>query len=171
MLCGRITTQGRREFYFYAKTESDFAKAVEGALAAFKEYKFDLGSQEDPLWGHYLGVLYPSPEDLERIKNGKVLDVLREKGDVLSTPRDVQHWIYFRSHESRSLFRRAAIDSGFEVMFESDSSKTTLPFGISVMRKQSVDREQIDASVIELFRLAQQYEGDYDGWETPVVTE
>jgi hypothetical protein len=34
ILSGRITTEGRREFYFYGETKNGFRKAVEDALAS-----------------------------------------------------------------------------------------------------------------------------------------
>jgi len=84
ILCGRITTEGRREFYFDGETKDDFRKAAGQALTGFDGYKFDVGEQEDSLWEPYLNVLYPSPEDLQRIANMALLSVLAEKDDVLT---------------------------------------------------------------------------------------
>jgi len=91
------------------------------------------------------------------------------KGDVLTVPREVQHWLYFRSEQSCALFRDAAIAAGFKVVSE-PSSKGDLPFGIVLARTQSVEQESIDRTVIELLHLSRRFDGDYDGWETPVVT-
>jgi uncharacterized protein (TIGR01619 family) len=168
--CGRITIQGRREFYFYAETKDGFREAVTGALAGFEEYKFDLGEQEDELWEQYLNVLYPSAEEVERIKNRELVDVLIEQGDVLTAARDVRHWIYFRSERSRSLFREAAVKAGFRIVWESRTEDDT-PFGISIVRRQPVEQGLIDSTVIELVKLSKRFEGDYDGWETLVVTQ
>jgi uncharacterized protein (TIGR01619 family) len=170
ILGGRITTEGRREFYFYGETRDGFSGAVTTALAAFKGYKFDIGEQEDSLWEQYLNVLYPSAEDLERIKNRDLLDVLEEKGDVLSVEREVQHWMYFHSEASRASFRKVVVEAGFSIVSES-RAKADRPFGISIVRTQPVEQALIDATVIELLRLTQQFQGEYDGWETPVITQ
>ena len=167
--CGRITTDGRREFYFYGETKEGLGAAVRTALADFREYKFDIGSQQDSLWEQYLNVLYPSAQDLERIKNSDLLEVLAEHGDVPGAARDVQRWMYFPTEESRALFRREASNAGFKVESESHLDGDR-PFGISVIRRQSVEKELIDATVIELLRLVERFQGEYDGWETPVVT-
>src|SRR5208282_349470 len=168
--CGRITTEGRREFYFYGETSDGFGEAVKTALAGFDGYRFGTGMQKDPLWEQYLDVLCPSPEDLERIKNRDLLEVLAEKGDVLSAAREVQHWLYFRSEQSRTSFREVAANSGFRIVAQSHA-KGDLPFGISVARTQAVEQELIDATVVELLGLARRFEGDYDGWETPIVSQ
>jgi uncharacterized protein (TIGR01619 family) len=170
LLCGRITTEGRREFYFYGETKDGFREAVRGALAAFERYKFDLGGQEDPSWGQYLKVLYPSPEDLERIANMDLLDQLVKRGDVLAVPREVKHWMSFPSEQSRALFREAAVLGGYGILGEKNSNGE-FPFGISVTRTQSIEQKLIDRTVIELLRLCRNFNGDYEGWETPVVTQ
>ena len=126
--------------------------------------------QEDSEWGQYLNVLYPSPDDLQRIANMDLLDVLREKGDVLTVAREVQHWMYFGSEQSRSQFRDTATAAGFRVISES-TSEGSLPFGIVLARTQSIEQESVDRTVIELLNLTRRFDGEYDGWETPVVTQ
>jgi uncharacterized protein (TIGR01619 family) len=168
--CGRITTEGRREFYFYGETKSGFSQAVEAALQGFEGYRYDTGCQDDSEWGQYLNVLYPSPEDLQRIANMDLLDVLLKKGDVLTVAREVQHGIYFRSEASQSSFRDTAISAGVKIVSE-PTAKGELPFGIVVARTQSIEQNTIDRTVLELFNLARRVDGDYDGWETPVVTQ
>ncbi len=132
--CGRITTQGRREFYFYGETPHGFHKAVRESLLGFDGYKFDAGEREDSAWEHYLGVLYPSPHDLQRIANLDLLDMLLEQGDILTVAREVQHWLYFPSESSRALFRAAACAADFTIVSESDSDGQS-PFGIAVLAR------------------------------------
>ena len=168
--CGRITTDGRREFYFYGETEDGFRQAVSAGMKGFDEYRFDIGSQRDSEWDQYLNVLYPSPEDLQRIANMDLLDVLLKRGDVLTAAREVQHWIYFPSESARILFRDAAAAMGYRIVSE-PNSKGELPFGIVVGRAQSIEQASIDRTVIELLHLSERFDGEYNGWETPVVTQ
>jgi uncharacterized protein (TIGR01619 family) len=170
ILSGRITTEGRREFYFYGETEDGFRNAVREALKGFEGYKSDLGEQEDSSWNQYLNVLYPSLENLERIANIDLLDELNKKGDVLTVSREVQHWMSFRSEQSRRLFRETATGAGYGIVGETDSDGE-FPFSISVTRTQSIEQKLIDQTVIELLRLCRTFNGDYEGWETPVVTQ
>jgi regulator of RNase E activity RraB len=170
IFCCAITTKGRREFYYYGETRERYREAIAAAMARFQGYEFDAGDKEDPLWEQYLDVLYPSTEDLERIKNRDLLDVLEGKGDVLTVVREVRHWIYFRSAGSRDSFREAAVKLGYKIGSQMDGDGST-PFGLTVLRDQSVEQETADAIVLELLRLAQQFQGEYDGWETPIVTQ
>lgn len=169
ILSGRITTQGRREFYFYGETRDRFHKAVRDVLDRFEGYKFEVGEQKDPSWNQYLNVLYPSLEDLERIANTDLLDQLVKKGDLLTVPREIQHWISFRSEQARHSFREAVRAAGYGIAGETVSDGE-FPFGISITRTQSIEQKVIDQTVIELLKLCHNFNGDYEGWETPVVT-
>ena len=166
---GRITSDGRREFYFYAVGDKAFRAAVSEVIDQFKQYKFDLGSHNDAVWYQYFEVLFPSEEDLEKIKNRGVLDVLRGQGDTLSPVRDVHHWIYFRSRENRERFAAKARELGYTVEGESEHPHGPHPFGLHVTRDQSVTTDEIDKAVLELFRLAKQVDGEYDGWEAQLI--
>lgn len=170
ILSGRITTQGRREFYFYGEKREGFRNSVEAALKDFEGYKFDLGDEDDPGWEQYINVLYPSPEDLQRIANMDLLDVLKKNGDVHTVAREVQHWLYFGSDSSRAHFRDAVAGSDFNIDSEY-MSEGQLPYCIVVPRTQSVEQSAIDSTVIELLQLAQEFGGEYDGWETPIIPQ
>lgn len=142
--CGRITTEGRREFYFYAEKKEGFKDAVASALDGFADYKFETGWKHDPLWEQYLNVLYPSPEEFERIKNREVLEVLAARGDVAGASRDVQHWMYFKTADSRGSFKDAVAKAGYRIESESHLEEEEFPFGISVIRNQPAEQGLID---------------------------
>jgi uncharacterized protein (TIGR01619 family) len=167
---GRITSDGHREFYFYGATDKGFRSAVAEAMGRFKQYKFDLDSQKDPEWNQYLNVLYPSDEDLQKMKNQDLLGVLMKHGDSLTSVRDVHHWIYFRSREDRAWFASKVRGLGYKIEHESERHDDPHPFEFQITRDQSVTPDQIDDAVIELFRLARQVNAEYDGWEAQVIT-
>lgn len=169
-LVGRITTAGRREFYFYGPRPDEFETAVAIALKSFSDYEFDTGAKEDPEWSQYLNVLYPSPEEHQRIKNRHVIDVLEKHGDSLKKPRPVSHWAYFKSAQDRNTFIAKAVGAGFKVInqSQSDDLEADHPFGVTLERMDRVDWDSINEVTLELFRSAEQVNGDYDGWETRI---
>lgn len=164
--CGRITTNGRREFYYYAARAQGLEQAVEETLAKFNGYEFECGSKPDPEWKQYLEVLYPSEETRQRMENRKVLDVLEKNGDTLQRPRDISHWIYFRTDAERKEFLAAVVPLQYRLQSESEMEEKPYPKGICIVRFQSVKQNEIDDAVAELFRLAKTHGGEYDGWET-----
>jgi uncharacterized protein (TIGR01619 family) len=170
ILSGRITTDGRREFYFYGLHSDAFDSAVVDALAFFPGYEFDSGFQKDPEWKQYLEVLYPSDENLQRMKNRSVLDVLERKGDTLEASRDIFHWIYFRTKSDREAFWTVIQLLSYRLQSKPEKAGGDFPFGLCIVRFQSVKQDYIDEAVIELFRCAKEFRGDYDGWETKVIS-
>jgi regulator of RNase E activity RraB len=168
--CGRITSAGHREFYFYAKTNVGFRLAAQTAVKAFPDYRFELAESHDQDWQFYSSVLYPSDEEFERIANRDLLDELVKRGDVVSIAREVQHWMKFPTHESRTLFRNEAEKAGYMIGYEVQGEGCR-PFGLTVFRSQPVRKDLIDETVLQLFQLARRFGGEYEGWETQVTTE
>ena len=166
---GRITTDGRREFYFYGGSTDGFEAAIRAVMSSFTPYKFDLGKQHEPDWNQYSNVLYPSEESMERIKNMDVLEVLEKHGDTLEPVRDVHHWIYFKTSNDRRLFGEQVQQLGYEVENESEDLTEEFPYSVQIVRDQSVTPGKIDDAVLELFRLAKELDGEYDGWEAQVI--
>jgi uncharacterized protein (TIGR01619 family) len=168
-MCGQITTDGRREVYFYASQPQYFEEEVKRSLAQFELYEFDCNKQQDPAWNQYLNVLYPSEEDIERIKNREVLSVLERHGDTLGSPRDILHWAYFKTVDDRSDFRNSAQALGYRTDSESQLKEKDCPYGICIGKQQDMESDALDRAVIELFRAAKRANGEYDGWESPVI--
>lgn len=172
-LVGRVTTCGRREFYFYAKSEEGFDDTIAEAMQQFDQYEYETGSQTDDEWAQYLEVLYPNAEDAQQIFNRQTIDNLVEAGDTLTTPREVNHFVNFRSTDDRSRFVAAAASTRFEITGEDfdDDPDCELPYSVSLSHVSPVDEETIDEVTFELFDLAQEFDGEYEGWETRVVLD
>jgi len=166
---GRITTDGRREFYYYLSQPPGDGSEISRALHSFPEYEFDWGKKHDPGWEQYFSVLCPSEEELETIKNERVLETLEEHGDRLEQEREVRHWAYFKTARDRETFVAGVRDLGYAVQSTSEDTKEPYPFQVCIGRTDRVDRDSINEIVFELFRLAKATNGLYDGWETEVV--
>lgn len=166
---GRVTTQGRREFYFYVPQVPLDSIAIDQALRSFSGYEYEIGTQEDSLWHQYLSVLYPSKEELQKIKNRQVLEVLQKNGDQLDQPREVSHWIYFRREADRDAFSHEMQELRYQIIPCKPDPQLPYPYGVQIRRVDRVDEESINDTVVETFRFAQASDGDYDGWETEVV--
>lgn len=169
-LAGGITTDGRREFYYYGSHANGFETAVAEVAAAFPEYDLDHGTQHDPQWTQYLNVLFPSDDDLQKIANREVLDVMQREGDQPEVPREVLHWSYFVSEADRASFKRAISEAGYRVDSEGYYAKSENPFGICFAKVQDLAASSIDTTVLELVRVTEQFNGEYDGWEAQVVS-
>jgi regulator of RNase E activity RraB len=126
-----------------------------------------------PEWDHYLGTLYPSDTNLQRMQNRRLLEGLAAEGDVHELPRKVDHWLYFADEEGRMACRDTLTAIGFELEEETvaEDEGSQLPFALVVSRVDSVDKQSINGVTLELVRLAGECRGDYDGWGCEATRE
>ena len=164
---GRITTAGRREFYFYANIES-IARA---ALARFGAYRIKAWSQADPLWKHYAQVLYPRGASLRWITNRAVLEALAARGDRPEALRPVTHFSYFQSAGQRAAFMISVENAGFATKKLTDTGRAAdaRPYGLIYEIAQSASLAVITQTTGLLTQLSEKNGGQYDGWEAPVT--
>jgi hypothetical protein len=140
-------------------------------LQRFETYKFETGSKFDEEWEQYLGLLYPSDSNLQRMFNRRVLESLEDNGDVHEVPRKVDHWLEFQTREARAACRDTlvAIEFALEEEFDAEDAADPYPHSLVVSRVDSVDSHTINGVTLELARLAGEHGGKYEGWECPVM--
>lgn len=170
IFAGAETTQAKRRFYFYSSEIALYDKFISEEMVKFPSYEFEFTSWDEENWESYLGFLYPSDEDLQRMGNRDVIETLEERGDDLKTPRQVDHWIYFESKDDRSKFINQILDDGFEID-EQEKQPWDSEYTLHITRTERVNQDNIDEIVLKLFRLAKQFGGRYDGWETEIIKE
>lgn len=169
-LVGRVTGNGRREFYFYAAEPGELSASVAAVMKNFADYRHESGSTFQPDWEQYF-MLYPSESNLERMLNRRRLEALAADGDVHDLPRKVDHWFAFAEESTRSACRDqlAAIEFAIEEESQSEDEGERLSFALIVSRADSVDTHTINGITIELARLAREHNGRYDGWQCAVT--
>jgi regulator of RNase E activity RraB len=169
-LAGRITGDGRREFYYYGRTPSNLDLLVEQELASFPGYRYDFDTQPDPDWRQYLDLLYPTEENYQRIKNMAVLEALGNAGDDPEIVRPVWHYVFFNSDDGRKRFVEWSKDNGFQEAerLRTDGPGKLEPGMVCVVQSHCARPDEIDNYVLEVFGAAKQFGGEYDGWETRV---
>lgn len=165
---GRCTSDGLRDFYFYIGSEVVWHDRVEACMRSFPSYQYRIGSRADPDWYTYRSYLYPSDTNLQSIQNRRVCDTLERNGDDLSVARDIDHWAEFPDPAARDLFIAEARKLGFTVRALTTSEEDG-KFSAQVCRRDIPSRNGIDEVTLPLHRLALEYGGEYDGWETVVL--
>jgi len=168
---GRITSVGTRSFSIYVGKEGNVKQVVAETIVMADGYTAEVAFSKDPKWVHYLEELYPTPAERQSMLNRRVVDGLRKEGDDLSKPRPVDHFLYFPDARSRQAFLSQAREMGFQLLGKLPEAKPRdLPFGLSIVREDFVHPPHcIDDFVAKLMNLAEQYEGEYDGWGCEIV--
>jgi uncharacterized protein (TIGR01619 family) len=168
---GRITNDGRREFYFYSNAGDDFEKVVTKALADYKQYKFDAWAVANAEWAQYLNVLFPSAVNLRWMGDRKVVDQLELHGDSLITPREIEHWAYFSSEQDRAAFAASVTSCGFNIQNEHHSESSRNEFGLMFTKLQEAKLTSVYETTSFLEVEAEKYKGVYDGWGSPIIAK
>lgn len=170
IFAGRTTQAGVRDFYFYTDDPDKVICAIQAMAASFPAYALEIGSFEDPQWEEYLGFLYPSARDRERMANRRTIDALKREGDDLTSPRQIDHWIYLPSESGANDFLLAASELGFSSTGEVAKVEGALAYQAVVSSVAVPNLDNMNDITLRLLELAHAHGGDYDGWECPVET-
>lgn len=168
---GRITTDGRREFFFYSPGAGDFGSIARAALSAFPGYRIEAWGQADPGWKQYLAVLYPRGQSLRWITDKALIEALAARGDQGDVARPIRHVSYFPSASERAGFTGAIENAGFTVsgLPETGRAADPRPYGVAYQLSQSASLAVVSATTGLLTQLSEKNGGTYDGWECEVV--
>jgi regulator of RNase E activity RraB len=165
---GRLRTDGAWQIVFYGASGNEDALGAVARGVELGGRQIELGSKPDSMWSYYREFLLPDDERRQWMSDRRIVELLEEHGDLLSTPRRVDHWAYFPSADSRDAFVKHVTRDGFEIEGVSDDADGDQSFGAQVVRTDTVELEAIHEVVMTLVRLAEQHGGTYDGWECPV---
>lgn len=167
---GRCTTNSCRDFFFYVSTPQAWPARVSTCMRSFVDYRYEADTREEPDWSSYFSYLYPSDADRQTIENRRVCEALERNGDKLSEPREIDHWAYFNDEESLNAYVAEARQLGFEVRAVSAPGGTHNKHCAQLWRSDIPAFNSIDDVTLPLFNLATKNGGEYDGWESIVVT-
>lgn len=169
-LAGTFTYQCERKDYFYVADTFGLKQEVTNFITKrFPGYTPAFLIKEDVSWNAYLSFLYPNEETIEYINNQKVLMQLQKAGDKLETPRQVDHWLYFKTEADRECFMYFAVNTKFRVEAKEKRENALLPFTLQISRTDKVDVASITQLTLSLRKEAKKCKGDYDGWETVLL--
>lgn len=166
---GRLTSAGDRDLYFYFGDTTLYDKTISEVMGTYPKYKFDFGKKEDKEWSGYFDFLYPTPEQFQSIQNRRVIEQLEKGGDKLIKAREVDHWIYFKTEKDRETFVQKISNDGFSIVDKDyDNKLDEMLYKLHIKRVDKVDYNSVDEYVLYLWKLANETNGDYDGWETSI---
>lgn len=167
---GTFSYQCERNDYYYLSDTIGIRKLLETAYKkTFPKYKYTINIKTDEQWEVYLAFLYPNDETFEYMSNQKVVLKLTEQGDDLAKPRQVDHWLYFKTVTDRDKFIAYALKEKFKVEDKQFNKDLQLNYKLRISRIDNVDLGSISKTTIELRKKAKELNGVYDGWETFVV--
>lgn len=168
---GRFTQRGLREFYFYVLDTVGYMATCNRIMQRFPEYPWLAKAMQDRNWSNYFEILYPADDELEKIENRRMIKELEARGDDLSKPRMIEHFMVFKSAGGRKAFLEGLDLPGFRVM-QMPVEKTEpgeFAFRLLIGRDDKPSINEMDRLTIYLGQLCRKHNGRYEGWQTHVV--
>lgn len=169
---GTFSYQCERTDYYYVTDTTGIRKRLEAAYKKeFSTYQYSVTIKVDENWEAYLTFLYPNEETFEYMTNEKVILNLIKEGDDLSKPRQVDHWLYFKTEAGRNDFIAYAIKQNYKVENREILENTEFKYKLQISKTDIVQINSITDITMMLKKQAEKLNGKYDGWETFVVRE
>lgn len=167
---GVTTDTECRRFYIYTMQETILKNSIESILTRNKKLKYNISIQNDPEWNIYLDRLYPDMFEQRWMLDRNVVEQLKTNNDDPQIPREVSHWFYFRNIDSRDSFKSKMNKNLYTNIDEQKVQENTeFSYQLIVSHITTVQLESINQHTTGLFQLAQECDGNYDGWETLVM--
>lgn len=101
------------------------------------------------------------------IEDEHVVEYLKKNGDKLVKPREVFHWLYFKTELEADNFIKETENKNF-IFVSKRKVEDNYPIQVEIKRIDKVDIKSVNEYSLYLLELAEKYNGDYDGWETSV---
>ncbi|QYS89688.1 ribonuclease E inhibitor RraB [Flavobacterium davisii] len=96
-----------------------------------------------------------------------VVEYLKKNGDKLVKPREVFHWIYFKTELEAKHFVKETESKDF-VFVSKRKVADNFPIQIEIKRIDKIDIKSVNKYSLYLLKIAEKYNGEYDGWETSI---
>ncbi|MEO1436696.1 MAG: ribonuclease E inhibitor RraB, partial [Bacteroidota bacterium] len=167
---GTFTYQCVRRNYIYISDTSEIG-IVKRLYEERSAYAVDFFFESDPKWEAYLEFIYPSPEIQAYMMNQRLIALMIQNGDPLTQERQVDHWAYFPDQAKRNVFENYLQQQGFTIDKKWKDKQYDLPFAIRFSKVDIPDLMDFDSQTQALEKKATELKGNYDGWESIVLTE
>ena len=100
-----------------------------------------------------------------------MIEQLKESGDTLEKPREIDHWVYFGEENEQKAFIEQIKSLGFKILSAkyNEENNPESRYVLNFSREDHI--EHIEKIVSDLIELSLQFNGYYDGWGCNVITK
>ena len=172
MLAGVVKCDERVRIFAYTKNELGYYDEISAMMSEkFPEYAYTLAAVEEPDWELYFQALYPDRYEYQSIMNMRLIENIKSDGDSM-VPRVLEHCLCFTTEENGEVFLAKVMEEGFiklssENLSNNEAIDKEHPYELVIGREDAF--EDIDETVWYLMDLAEEFDGEYDGWACPIV--
>lgn len=172
ILTGVVKCDERVHIFAYTKNELEHYDEISEMMAEkFPDYAYTFAAFEDEDWELYFDALYPDRYEYQSIMNRWLIENIKSDGDSM-VPRVLEHCLCFTTEENGEAFLAKVMEEGFiklssENLNDDEDIDKEYPYELVIGREDSF--ENIDDIVFRLIDLAEEFDGEYDGWGCKIV--
>ena len=172
MLVGVVKCDERAHIFAYVKNELGYYDEISEMMSEnFPDYAYTLAVFEDKDWVMYFHALYPDRYEYQSIMNMRLIENIESHGDSM-VRRVLAHCLLFKTEKNGEAFLAKVMEDGFiklssENMSNNEDIDEEYPYELVIGRED--DFENIDGIVWYLMDLAEEFDGEYDGWACHIV--
>ena len=172
MLAGVVKCDERAHIFAYVKNELGYYDEISEMMSEnFPNYAYTLAVFEDKDWELYFNGLYPDRYEHQSIMNMRLIENIESHGDSM-VPRVLEHCLCFTTEENGEAFFTKVMEDGFIKLSSEDLSNNEdidkeYLYELVIGREDAF--ENIDETVWYLMDLAEEFDGEYDGWACHIV--
>ena len=169
-LAGILTYKCTGFDIYYVKDTTNLRKELNQFMEKnFSNRKNYFSLRPDKKWAYFNDHLMPEDLTDDFFINHEYLTEFVRKGDVLETPRKINHWFYFNNLKRRTKFVNKSKILKFSIDSLNYKKEKRYPYQVVMSRKDSVKPKNISTLTFLLKQLSQRYYGTYDGWEMEAI--
>ncbi len=167
---GTILTSQWRYWCFYASRSDGAQDIVARAATKVKGVTPEVIIEDDPEWEFFGEVLFPDEAQQRYMADESVVSQLMDNGDESDVPRTIEHLAIFADAKSRDKFVAWCKQNGFDVTNTSkDYDEEFEGFLVEFTHVGPALTDDIFEKTSLACEGVDQFEGDYDGWQTTIV--
>ena len=172
ILAGVVKCDERVRIFAYTKNELGYYDEISKMMSEnFPDYAYTVEVVEDEDWELYFQALYPDRYEYQSIMNMRLIEDIKSDGDSM-VPRVLEHCLLFKTEEHGEAFLAKVMEDGFIKLSSEDRSNNEAidkeyPYVLVIGREDAF--ENIDEIVWYLMDLAEEFDGEYDGWGCHIV--
>jgi len=168
---GAITYADSKSFYYYTRDEESLFNKLNKVLSKYKKLKCSISIGVDSNWEFYLNTLYPDAFEIQRKLDREIVEQLKAYNDDLQIPREINHWVYFLDNKNKEDFKRNLNTNFYKIVEENTLQETEYPYQLVISHYSAAEFETINKITTELLEITKEFDGNYDGWQSPVINK
>lgn len=153
------------EIYFYA-ADSKQLDAITAKILKPTSYIYESNVAKDKDWEFFDHNIFPTDLELSLMQSAKIVELLKEEGDNISTIREVEHYASFETSTQKDRFIDKAVHAGFK--FKDDLSSDEFDHGVALIKEHNVTSEKLKEVITPLITLIKEEHGEYELWSTVI---